>query len=314
SSDDDGRADIGERNALEDSTIRRSKNASRRGGENSPSQSAENSASHNDPEDILELKNGSKKVLSKSSEGFEVTYDIEVNNGELNITPRGEDDSSTGARRAWDSAPNQHDHHRTGDQQDDHRAKRTTKLSRNERTTASEEDLKKEIEAVMDERKRNEARRKQLFEQARLLHDTIVEIKEKRREQWWVQYTAARRYGTGLEEQQAALRAELDHLHRRIIGSIVKRSPLVTGVRDEPSRKANLKISVIRLRHEIEDLKKRHESMDIKLETETKLKGQAEKEVKQLRQEVSKKKIDVALCRSRNPTLNRSLGDIPMNI
>ena len=40
------------------------------------------------------------------------------------------------------------------------------------------------------------------------------------------------------------------------------------------------------------------------------LKSQAEKEVKQLRNEVSQKKIDVALSK-RSPYYRRSLGDIP---
>ena len=58
-----------------------------------------------------------------------------------------------------------------------------------------------------------------------------------RRQEWWTAWTDERRKGMQLEEKQGALRRELDALHQRIIGLIMKRQPLVTGVRDEPSRR-----------------------------------------------------------------------------
>ncbi|RXG67166.1 hypothetical protein Avbf_15403 [Armadillidium vulgare] len=111
-----------------------------------------------------------------------------------------------------------------------------------------------------------------------------------KRQKWWDDYNAARRKGVKLEERQANLRQELETLYRRVLGSLMKRQPLITGIRDEPSRKASYKISVIRLRHEISDLLRRVEAIDIKLQAELRLRQQAEREVKQLRSEVSRKR------------------------
>ncbi|KAK7070316.1 spermatogenesis-associated C-terminus [Halocaridina rubra] len=166
---------------------------------------------------------------------------------------------------------------------------------------------------ILKEKEEAESQRQKLFTQAKDLHDEILRIKEKRREHWWKKYSEARKIGSQMEERQTALRTELDSLHRKIIGSIIRRQPLVTGVKDEPSRRANYKISIIRLRHEIEDLKRRVEAMDIKVETEVRLRNQAEREVKTLRQEVSRKKANVALSQSR-VSLLRSASSVPPDL
>ncbi|KAL7640933.1 UNVERIFIED_CONTAM: hypothetical protein RMT77_008070 [Armadillidium vulgare] len=169
------------------------------------------------------------------------------------------------------------------------------------------------LEVVTKEREDLEDNRSQLFNRARVLHEKILTIRERKRQKWWDDYNAARRKGVKLEERQANLRQELETLYRRVLGSLMKRQPLITGIRDEPSRKASYKISVIRLRHEISDLLRRVEAIDIKLQAELRLRQQAEREVKQLRSEVSRKKANVALSQSRAPLL-RNIANIPDDI
>ncbi|XP_063606990.1 uncharacterized protein LOC134781680, partial [Penaeus indicus] len=168
-----------------------------------------------------------------------------------------------------------------------------------------EQTVSNRLAEILQEKAEAEEKRRDLFLKARELHEEIQRVREKRREKWWQQFSHERKAGTQLEERQGALRSELDSLHRRIIGSLVKRQPLVTGVRDEPSRKANYKISIIRLRHEIEDISRRVEAMNIKVEAETKacLRSQAEREVKTLRSEVSRKKANVALSQTKTNLL-----------
>lgn len=62
-----------------------------------------------------------------------------------------------------------------------------------------------------------------------------------KRQQWWENYNQARRKGVRLEERQANLRQELETLYRKIIGTLMRSQPIVTGVRDEPSRKVRFK-------------------------------------------------------------------------
>ncbi|XP_063869720.1 uncharacterized protein LOC135105506 isoform X2 [Scylla paramamosain] len=175
------------------------------------------------------------------------------------------------------------------------------------------DNLSTRLESVLQEKARAEDKRQKLFNQARELHEKIQRKREKRRQEWWTAWTDERRKGMQLEEKQASLRRELDALHQRIIGLIMKRVPLVTGVRDEPSRRANYKISIIRLRHEIEDLKRRVEAMHIKVEAEKKLRSHAEQEVKTLRSEVSRKKANMALTQVRSSSL-RHLPLLPRDL
>ncbi|XP_045102143.1 protein qua-1-like isoform X2 [Portunus trituberculatus] len=175
------------------------------------------------------------------------------------------------------------------------------------------DNLSTRLETVLQEKAKAEDKRLKLFNQARELHEKIQRKREKRRQEWWTAWTDERRKGMQLEEKQGSLRRELDALHQRIIGLIMKRQPLVTGVRDEPSRRANYKISIIRLRHEIEDLKRRVEAMHIKVEAEKKLRSHAEQEVKTLRSEVSRKKANMALTQAKSSSL-RHLPLLPRDL
>ncbi|KAG7169457.1 Spermatogenesis-associated protein 1-like, partial [Homarus americanus] len=248
----------------------------------------------------LELRDEDGNVLTSKPDQMELTYEIQVD--ERRVPKVGRDGEN--GRGAWES-----DGEDDGDL-DGRSSKRVSRhnMSRNGQTT--QEKLSSRLGEVLQEKAEADDLRQKLFNKARDLHEQIVKVREKRRQEWWTAWSEARRTGTQLEDRQAGLRNELDTLHRRIIGSIIKREPLITGVRDEPSRRANYKISVIRLRHEIEDLRRRVEAMEIKVEAEMKLRTQAEREVKTLRSEVSRKKANVALTQ-RATTLRSLSGFLP---
>ncbi|XP_076052809.1 uncharacterized protein LOC143032224 [Oratosquilla oratoria] len=180
-------------------------------------------------------------------------------------------------------------------------------------TLPTQENASSVLEGVLQEKAEAENLRQLLFAKARQLHELIAAAKEKRRSYWYASWKEAKKVGNQLEEEQSSLRNDLDSVHRRVIGTMMRREPLVTGVKDEPSRKANFKISVIRLRHEVGDLKRRVEAMNIKVDAEVKLREQAEKEVRQLRTEVSRKKANMAVTQAK-AAHHRSMNTLPQDI
>ncbi|XP_050721949.1 uncharacterized protein LOC127001464 isoform X1 [Eriocheir sinensis] len=238
----------------------------------------------------MEIQNTNGALLASRPDRLQFTYEVEVDGEALG--------RKVGKRGAWAS-----------DTEGEGEGVARQAASQNK----SPDNLSNRLDNVLKEKAKAEDLRQKLFSQARELHEKIQRKREKRRQEWWTAWTDARREGTQLEERQASLRRELDAMHRRIIGSIIKRQPLVTGVRDEPSRRANYKISIIRLRHEIEDLKRRVEAMHIKVEAEKKLRSHAEQEVKTLRSEVSRKKANMALTQARSNSL-RHLPLLPHDL
>lgn len=240
------------------------------------------------------------RLLTSRPDQLELTYEIRVGGD-------GRGDNEVGmvaanSQEAWESDGEE------GGGADGRRRSRKHKANGH----LTKEKLSSRLNAVLQEKTDAEDLRQKLFNKARNLHEQILRVREKRRQEWWTAWIDARRIGTQLEERQAGLRNELDSLHRRIIGSIIKREPLITGVKDEPSRRANYKISVIRLRHEIEDLRRRVEAMEIKVEAEMKLRTLAQREVKTLRSEVGRKKANVAL--TQRVTLLRNSASLPPDL
>nr|XP_045624273.1 uncharacterized protein DDB_G0290685-like [Procambarus clarkii] len=250
----------------------------------------------------MELRDADGALLTSRPDEMEFTYEIQVGGDGLTVNPVGRDAAT--AHEAWESDAEGGD--------DDSSRRRRSRRHRGKDGQLTQERLSSRLEEVLKEKTRAEDLRQKLFNKARDLHEQVLRARDKRRQEWWTAWVDARRTGTQLEERQTVLRNELDALHRRIIGSIIKREPIITGVRDEPSRKANYKISVIRLRHEIEDLRRRVEAMEIKVEAEMKLRTMAQREVKTLRSEVGRKKANVAL--TQRVTLLRSPTSLPPDL
>jgi predicted Holliday junction resolvase-like endonuclease len=105
-----------------------------------------------------------------------------------------------------------------------------------------------------------------------------------------------------LEGACTSLRGELNNVHRRLLAHLEGRD-LPLRLRDGPSKKANYKIMAARLQHEIKELQQKVKAAKLRLESETKLKEQAERETRDIRNDLSHKKVVMSLARSQNATL-----------
>ncbi|KAG8192131.1 hypothetical protein JTE90_027778 [Oedothorax gibbosus] len=121
------------------------------------------------------------------------------------------------------------------------------------------------------------------------------------REMWRKRYLEAKKITPRLEEECSKLRQELEKLHRELLAKVqagVWALLTISGKTERPSNKLSYKIMIARLLQEIEDLTRRVEGTRLKLHTEVKLRTMAEKDVRNLREELLKKKIQVTLTRN----------------
>ncbi|XP_055941177.1 uncharacterized protein LOC129971427 isoform X3 [Argiope bruennichi] len=121
------------------------------------------------------------------------------------------------------------------------------------------------------------------------------------REMWRKRYLEAKKITPRLEEECSRLRQELEKLHRELLAKVqagVWALLTISGKTERPSNKLSYKIMIARLLQEIEDLTRRVEGTRLKLHTEVKLRSMAEKDVRNLREELLKKKIQVTLTRN----------------
>ncbi|CAL1268827.1 unnamed protein product [Larinioides sclopetarius] len=121
------------------------------------------------------------------------------------------------------------------------------------------------------------------------------------REMWRKRYLEAKKITPRLEEECSRLRQELEKLHRELLAKVqagVWALLTISGKTERPSNKLSYKIMIARLLQEIEDLTRRVEGTRLKLHTELKLRTMAEKDVRNLREELLKKKIQVTLTRN----------------
>jgi len=65
-----------------------------------------------------------------------------------------------------------------------------------------------------------------------------------------------------------------------------------------PSEKTNLRMQLAKLQHEVEELRRRIEELKMKLTAEMKNRDAAQRELKQIRQDLMEKKINLTLTKS----------------
>nr|XP_042906791.1 uncharacterized protein LOC122271057 [Parasteatoda tepidariorum]XP_042906792.1 uncharacterized protein LOC122271057 [Parasteatoda tepidariorum]XP_042906793.1 uncharacterized protein LOC122271057 [Parasteatoda tepidariorum] len=97
-----------------------------------------------------------------------------------------------------------------------------------------------------------------------------------------------------LEDHCGKLRQELEKLVKDMLVSVKTDAD---SKPHKPSKKTSYKIMIMRLLQEVEDLRRRLQSVTIRLNAETKLRSQAEFEVKRLREDLLHKKTQVTLTR-----------------
>lgn len=145
-----------------------------------------------------------------------------------------------------------------------------------------------------------ETRRDELLRRIKQLQTRANHRRDQVRELWRKRYLDAKKVTPKLEEDCSKMRQELERLHRELLAKVqagVAAILVASGRVEKPSNKLSYKIMIARLLQEIEDLRRRVEGTRLKLSAEIKLRVQAEKDVKSLREELLKKKIQVTLTR-----------------
>ncbi|GFY68034.1 SPATA1_C domain-containing protein [Trichonephila inaurata madagascariensis] len=164
-----------------------------------------------------------------------------------------------------------------------------------------EERLLTILNEVRGETRIRQRQREELLRKIKQLQSRAHQRREQVREMWRKRYLEAKKITPRLEEECSRLRQELEKLHRELLAKVqagVWALLTISGKTERPSNKLSYKIMIARLLQEIEDLTRRVEGTRLKLHTEVKLRSMAEKDVRNLREELLKKKIQVTLTRN----------------
>ncbi|XP_054711554.1 uncharacterized protein LOC129221134 [Uloborus diversus] len=157
------------------------------------------------------------------------------------------------------------------------------------------------LNEVRSETRLRQRQREELLRRIKQLQSRAHQRREQVREMWRKRYLEAKKITPRLEEECSRLRQELEKLHRELLAKVqagVWALLTISGKTERPSNKLSYKIMIARLLQEIEDLTRRVEATRLKLHTEVKLRSMAEKDVRNLREELLKKKIQVTLTRN----------------
>ncbi|KAG0410408.1 hypothetical protein HPB47_012472 [Ixodes persulcatus] len=178
-------------------------------------------------------------------------------------------------------------------------------LGRNSRSVNMEEQglveiarLQKKLDGLREERLFCEAKREDLLRRAKFLQNKTTSTRDQARDMWRRRYSEERKTTPKLEEECSRWRMELERLHRELLAK-VEGELRVTGYPrlEQPSNKLSYKIVIAKIIQEIEDLKRRLDYTRISLGAEVRLRTHAEREVKNLREDLLKKKIQVTLTK-----------------
>lgn len=106
-----------------------------------------------------------------------------------------------------------------------------------------------------------------------------------------------------MDEQVNRLRHDVDVQHKALMAHLESKEregnkPAAGSDYRSPSEKTNQRMSLARLQHEVEELKRRIEELKMKLTVEMKNRDAAQKELKQIREELMEKKINLTLTKS----------------
>ncbi|GFY49681.1 SPATA1_C domain-containing protein [Trichonephila inaurata madagascariensis] len=144
------------------------------------------------------------------------------------------------------------------------------------------------------ERRLRELKRDALMQKVRDLQKRKASSKDKAREEWKRRFLEVKKSTPRLEDHCSKLRQELEKLVKDMLVSVKNDAD---SKPHKPSKKTSYKIMIMRLLQEVEDLRRRLQSVTIRLNAESKLRAQAEFEVKKLRQDLLHKKTQVTLTR-----------------
>ncbi|GFU30873.1 SPATA1_C domain-containing protein [Nephila pilipes] len=154
--------------------------------------------------------------------------------------------------------------------------------------------LQSKAEEMRAERRLRELKRDALMQKVRDLQKRKASSKDRAREEWKRRFLEVKKSTPRLEDHCSKLRQELEKLVKDMLVSVKSDAD---SKPHKPSKKTSYKIMIMRLLQEVEDLRRRLQSVTIRLNAETKLRAQAEFEVKKLRQDLLHKKTQVTLTR-----------------
>ncbi|XP_077498816.1 uncharacterized protein LOC144109920 isoform X1 [Amblyomma americanum] len=158
--------------------------------------------------------------------------------------------------------------------------------------------LQKKLDALREERLACEAKREDLLRRAKFLQSKATSTRDQARDMWRRRYAEEKKITPKLEEESSRWRLELERLHRELLARVEGELRLTGYPRfEQPSNKLSYKIMIAKVLQEIEDLKRRLEYTRISLGAEVRLRTHAEREVKNLREDLLKKKIQVTLTK-----------------
>ena len=174
--------------------------------------------------------------------------------------------------------------------------------------------LQAELNAVRSERSNSEKIREQLLKKAKNLQNQNNQKRNQAKTVWKKKYFEEKKKTVSLEERCNQLRYEVEVIHKKILssGDAKDRDSASAYLnRDGDPKKLNAKIMLTRKENDVEELRRRVEEAKIKLGSEMKLRDNAQKELKHIRDEVIDKKINATLVKKSLSLLEtRSPNDI----
>lgn len=165
------------------------------------------------------------------------------------------------------------------------------------------EELRAELRKAKNARVDMEKQREGKVRRAKILQNQMMQKRNQSRNIWKKRFFDEKRKTGALDEQVNRLRHEVDVQHKALMSYLESKEregnkPAVGNDYKSPSEKTNQRMSLARLQHEVEELKRKMEELKMKLTVEMKNRDAAQKELKQIRQELMEKKINLTLTKS----------------
>lgn len=161
-------------------------------------------------------------------------------------------------------------------------------------------DLIEQLQAARQERMDKEKEREAMIKRARSLQAKTYDRRYKSRDYWKKRYFDEKKKTVPLEDQVSRVRNQLEVMHRKLLNHLEgkKSKPGAAAVKGPPSKKNDHKIAILKMQHELDEIRSKVDNSRMKLTAEVKLRNQAEAEVRGLKSEVTQRKINNTLVRN----------------
>lgn len=175
--------------------------------------------------------------------------------------------------------------------------------SAKERKRLELEELKAELRKAKSTRVEMEKERESKVRRAKMLQNQMMQKRNQSKNIWKKKFFEEKRKTAALEEQVNRLRHEVDAQHKTLMSYLESKEresgrPQAGVDFKSPSEKTNQRMTLARLQHEVEELRRRIEELKAKLTAEMKNRDAAQKELKQIREDLMEKKINLTLTKS----------------